>query len=45
MPTDMSGSASINQPVPAHVSGKDIWFHGLDFGSATLLNALAMTIQ
>jgi hypothetical protein len=45
MTTDMSGSASRNQSVPANVSGKDIWFHGVDIGSARMLNALAMTIQ
>ncbi|MCH2112971.1 MAG: zinc metalloprotease [Planctomycetes bacterium] len=45
MPTDANGNAVNNQNVPPHVSGMDIWFHGVDIGSATLLNPLAMTIQ
>jgi hypothetical protein len=45
MRTDLNGHAVLTQPVPPSVAGKDIWFHGVDIGSATLLNPLAMTIQ
>ena len=44
MPTDANGAASFNQNVPAGTSGLNIWFHGADLGSTTMLNPLAMTI-
>jgi hypothetical protein len=40
-----SGQVSMTQSVPPQTSGTHIWFHGVDLGSATLLNPLAMTIQ
>ena len=45
MRTDANGNAIQNNQVPAHLAGTNIWFHGADLGSATLLNPLAMTIQ
>lgn len=42
---DGAGHAGMTQNVPAGMTGKDIWFHGADVGSASMLNSLAMTIQ
>ena len=44
MPTDATGSANLTQPVPTGTTGINVWFHGADLRSATLTNALAMTI-
>ncbi len=41
---DMVGDAQLQQPVPPGLTGMNLWFHGADVGSATMLNALAMTI-
>ena len=41
---DAAGNASMTQSVPPGLTGMNIWFHGADRGSATMLNALAMTI-
>ncbi len=42
---DSAGYAGLSQPVPAGASGRDVWFHGADLGSATMMNPLALTIQ
>jgi len=42
--SDSSGGAIIYQDVPSQLSGQSIWFHGLDIGSGTLLNPVAVTI-
>jgi len=42
--SDSSGGTIIYQDVPSQLSGQSIWFHGLDIGSGTLLNPVAMTI-
>ena len=42
--TDASGSANLTQPVPNGTTGINVWFHGADLQTATLTNALAMTI-
>tara|TARA_B100000959_G_scaffold46027_2_gene46827 strand:- start:206 stop:1927 length:1722 start_codon:yes stop_codon:yes gene_type:complete len=41
---DGSGAASLDKDVPAGAAGVSVWFHGADHGSATLLNALALTV-
>lgn len=33
-----------NQPIPPSASGLSVWFQGLDFGSCTLTNGVAMTV-
>ena len=43
--TDGNGHAGLSQSVPAGASGLNIWFHGVDIGSSTLLNPLALTVQ
>lgn len=45
LPTDGSGYASYTSNIPAGAAGVPVWFHGVDLGSSTLLNALAMTVQ
>ncbi len=42
--TDLSGHAELNQNVPAGLAGANVWFHGADYGSATMLNNIAATI-
>ena len=42
---DLSGYAGVFQLVPLKAAGMNIWFHGADVGSATMLNPLALTIQ
>ncbi|MDP6128973.1 MAG: hypothetical protein QGH77_05140 [Planctomycetota bacterium] len=41
---DSAGAASQDKNVPGGASGVQVWFHGADAGSATMLNALALTI-
>jgi predicted outer membrane repeat protein len=43
--TNANGTATMSATVPAALSNTPIWFHGVDLGSATLLNNLALTIQ
>ncbi len=43
--TDSNGNVGLFQSVPPHVAGVNIWFHGADLGSQSMLNPLAMTIQ
>jgi len=45
MTADAAGNGGFQQAVPPGLSGMNLWFHGADVGSATMLNALAMTIQ
>ena len=45
LPTDANGHAGISKSVPAGTTGMNVWFHGADRGSATMLNPLAMIIQ
>ena len=42
--SDAAGNAVLNQSVPAHVSGLQLWFHGADPGSLSMLNPLAMVV-
>ena len=42
---DAAGYAGLSQPVPPGASGLQVWFHGADLGSATMMNPLALTIQ
>ena len=44
LPTDANGHAGVTKNVPAGTTGLNIWFHGADRGSQTMLNPLAMTI-
>ncbi len=44
IPTDASGSASMSNSVPPGATGRTVWFHGADGGSATLLDALALVV-
>ncbi len=37
---DATGAGSISAPVPAGTTGRAVWFHGLDLGSATFTNGL-----
>jgi len=41
---DASGNASLSVPVPAGTTGVQVWFHGLDMGSATFLNSIVAVI-
>jgi hypothetical protein len=43
--TDGNGHGGLTQSVPASASGLNIWFHGADIDSSTLLNPLALTVQ
>jgi len=45
MQIDASGNAAINRHVPASLAGNEIWFHGVDIGSATRLNPVAKIIH
>ncbi|MBO46088.1 MAG: hypothetical protein CMJ96_04240 [Planctomycetes bacterium] len=42
--TDANGHAGISKSVPVGTTGMNIWFHGADRGSATMLNAIAAVI-
>ncbi len=42
--TDSVGHAGMTQFVPPGTTGLSIWFHGADRGTASMLNALAMSI-
>ncbi|MDP6940520.1 MAG: choice-of-anchor J domain-containing protein [Planctomycetota bacterium] len=42
--TDGAGHAGMSQNVPPGTTGMSVWFHGADAGSASMLNALALTI-
>jgi hypothetical protein len=41
---DSNGDASLTQLVPSGMTGTQIWFHGADLGTATMLNPIAATI-
>ena len=43
--TNSNGSAQLQPFVPPRLSGVSIWFHGVDLGSATLLNPIATSID
>ena len=45
MKVDPFGTASRILAVPGGASGEDIWFQALDFGSQSLTNGLALTVQ
>ncbi|MBO46106.1 MAG: hypothetical protein CMJ96_04330 [Planctomycetes bacterium] len=41
---DANGNTNISKLVPSGLTGWNIWFHGADAGSATMLNSLALVI-
>ena len=41
---DSAGNANMTQSVPPGISGMNLWFHGADLISATLLNPLALVV-
>ena len=41
---DQNGEVHFTQSVPPFASGMNIWFHGVDIGSGTMLNPLALVI-
>ncbi len=45
LPTDSGGYALFIDQVPAGAAGIQVWFHGVDLGSQTMLNPLMLTIQ
>lgn len=42
---DAQRTASVTQKVSGSVPGLPIWFHGVDFTTATLCNPMALTVQ
>ncbi len=42
---DSAGHAGMTQHIPSGMVGMNIWFHGADRGSGTMLNAIAETIH